>query len=242
MNELMTQAHQFWLSLQGKPLFALLLSVGAYQLALQLYQYFNRRVIFHPVTTGSIAIALILNTLDISYRDYLSGNQLLYFLLGPATVALAVPLHQQFHHIRKLMLPVLITVAIGAVAAPAIAVAVAAAMGGSDDILLALYPKSVTTPIALGIADLIGALPGLTTGVVVFTGVIGALISPVVFYLLKLHDPRLQGLVLGLNAHGVGTARGFEINPTVGAFASLAMGLTGAFTALIMPYVIQLLN
>jgi len=242
MNELLSHAQQFWLNLQHKPLFGLLLSLCVYQLALMLYQYFNRRVILHPVTTGSIVIALILHGLDISSRDYLNGNQLLYFLLGPATVALAIPLHQQFHHIRKLMLPVLITVAVGAVFAPAIAVGVAAIMGGSDEVLLALYPKSVTTPIALGIADIIGALPGLTTGVVVFTGVIGSLLSPVVFYFLKLHDPRLQGIVLGLNAHGVGTARAFEINPTVGAFASLAMGLTGAFTALIMPYAVRLIN
>jgi putative effector of murein hydrolase len=240
MAELLDELARLWHNLHHKPLFGLLLTLCMYQLALMLYEYCNRRVILHPVATGSIAIALLLNTLGISYRDYLSGNQLLYFLLGPATVALAIPLHQQFHHIRKLLLPVLVTVVVGGIFAPAIAVGVAYLLGGSDAILLALTPKSVTTPIALGVAEVIGALPGLTTGVVVFTGVVGALLSPLAFYLLKLHDPRLQGVVLGLNAHGVGTARGFEINPTVGAFASLTMGLTGAFTALTLPYALKL--
>jgi predicted murein hydrolase (TIGR00659 family) len=242
VDTLITQASELWYSLQHKPLFGLLLSLSIYQFAVMLYEYFNKRVFLHPVATGSIAIAIILNTLNISYKDYLQANQLLYFLLGPATVALAIPLFQEFHHIRKLTLPTLTVVVVGGSFAAASAVVIAMLMGAPDNIQLALMPKSVTTPIALGIAEIIGALPGLTTGVVVFTGVIGALLSPVVFSILRLHDPRLQGLVLGLNAHGVGTARAFEMNPTTGAFASLAMGLTGAFTALTVPYAVKLLN
>ena len=242
MDALISQAIDVWHGMLHKPLFGLLLSLGIYQLALIVYEYFNKQVLLHPVATGSIVIAIILKTLGISYSDYLSANQLLYFLLGPATVALAIPLYQEFHHIRKLTLPTLVIVVVGGSFAAASAVMIAIAMGAPNNIQLALMPKSVTTPIALGIADIIGALPGLTTGVVVFTGVIGALLSPVVFSLLRLHDPRLQGLVLGLNAHGVGTARAFEMNPTAGAFASLAMGLTGAFTALTVPYAVRFLQ
>ncbi len=240
MHDLFYQAQGFWANLIHKPLFGLLLTLAVYQLAVWFYDFCGRRAIVHPVAVSAIAIAAFLKLNRLSYREYVSANQLLYFLLGPVTVALAVPLYREFHHIRKLALPVLTVVLVGAVFASASAVGIAWLMGADEKVLLSLAPKSVTTPIAIGIAENIGALPTLTTGVVVFTGVVGVLLSPLVFYLLQLHDPRLQGLVLGLNAHGVGTARGFEVNPVTGAFATLAMGLTGAFTALTLPYLVTL--
>lgn len=240
MMDWQQQAYIFWQGMHSKPLFGLFVSLVAYQLALMFYQFCDRRVIAHPVSVGSVIIAIILYVWDIPYEQFKGANELLYLLLGPATVALAVPLYQQSHHTRKLTLPVLITVLIGGAFAAIAAVAIAWIMGGSDETLLALAPKSVTTPIALGVAEAIGALPELTTGVVVFTGVIGALMTPYVFSITKLTDPRLQGVVLGINAHGVGTARAFEISSSCGAFASLAMGLTGTFTALVLPYLITL--
>lgn len=241
-DSLWLQLQSLWAHLSHLPLFGLLLSLLCYQAGLLIYQRVGRNVILHPVVTASLAIALLLNLLNIPYKEYLQANQLLYFLLGPATVALAIPLYQEFHHIRRLALPILVTVAMGATFASVSAVAIAYWLGGSETTLLSLAPKSVTTPIALGVSENIGGLPALTTGVVVFTGVIGTLLSPVVFYLLRLRDPRQQGIVLGINAHGVGTARGFEINASTGAFASLAMGMTGAFTALTLPYIVAALR
>ena len=240
MDNLVAHAEAFWQSLQHRALFGLLLSLVIYQLAQALYQYSRRKIILHPLALSAVAIALILKLIDLPYRQYLEANQLLYFLLGPATVALAIPLHQEFHNLRKLALPALVTILLGGSFAAVSAVAIAWALGGSDLVLLSLAPKSVTTPIALSIAHTIGALPSLTTGVVVFTGIAGALMSPLAFYLLRLRDPRLQGIVLGINAHAVGTARSFELNASMGAFASLAMGLTGTFTALVLPYVVRL--
>lgn len=233
---------EFGHSFSHKPLFGLLLSLTAYQLGLWAYRRSNQWILLHPVVTGALAITAVLLALDLSYRDYLSANQLLYFLLGPATVALAVPLHQEFHHLRGLVLPLLVTIALGAAIAAGSAVGIAWYLGASKLTLLSLAPKSVTTPIALGIAQRIDALPGLTTGVVVFTGVISALLGPLVFKLTGLKDHRLQGVILGLNGHGVGTARAFELNATSGAFAGLAMGLTGALTAFTLPFLIRLIG
>lgn len=208
----------------------------AYQVGIWVYQRSARKLWLHPLLTGSILLAVGLKLAGTSYSDYKAANWLFYQLLGLATVSLALPLHREFHQLKGLFLPIAGTIALGSGIACGAALLFAYVAGASAELLLALAPKSVTTPIALGIAEQIGANTSLTTGVVIFTGVIGALISPLVFKLSGLADPRGQGIVLGINAHGVGTARGFELSATVGAFASLAMGLTGAFTALWLPF------
>lgn len=218
----------FWLS-------CLAATLAAYQLGLWLYQRAGRRLWLHPLLTGSILVAGGLKLAGIDYGAYRAASEIFYLLLGLATVALAVPLHREFHHLRGLVLPILASLGLGSLLAPACALAMAWLFGASAELLLALAPKSVTTPIALAIAQGLGANVSLTTGVVIFTGVAGALTAPLAFRLTGLADPRAQGLVLGLNAHGVGTARGFELSPVTGAFASLAMGLTGAITALWLP-------
>lgn len=219
----------FWLVMIGATL-------AAYQIGLWIYQRCGRHPLLHPLLSGSILVACGLKIFAVDYNQYNAAHQIFYQLLGLATVGLAIPLHREFHQLKGVVLPVLGTILLGSVIACACALALAYLANASTDLLLALAPKSVTTPIALGIAEKIGALTSLTTGVVIFTGVTGALISPWVFKLTGLTDARGQGLVLGINAHGVGTARGFEISTTAGAFASLAMGLTGAFTALWLPY------
>jgi len=232
----------FSTQLQMSELTAIVLTLGSFQLGLWFYQKSKRFILLHPVIIGGICIAAFLNYYSISYDHYKESSRLFYFLLGPATVALAIPLFQEFHHIRKLSKTVLITVIAGGTAAVVSAIGIAYILGADDTILRSLAAKSVTTPIALGISEKIGGLATLTTGVVVFTGIFGAIMSPLVFRLSGLADPRLQGIVLGINAHGIGTALAFERNASSGAFASLAMGLTGTFTALTVPYAISLLS
>lgn len=218
----------FWLA-------SLAATLAAYQLGLWLYQRAGRRLWLHPLLTGAILVATALKLTHTDYAAYRAASEIFYLLLGLATVALALPLHREFHHLKGLVLPILASLSLGSLLAPACALAMAWAFGASAELLLALAPKSVTTPIALAIANSIGANASLTTGVVIFTGVAGALTAPLAFRLAGLKDPRAQGLVLGLNAHGVGTARAFELSPVTGAFASLAMGLTGALTAVWLP-------
>lgn len=224
---------------QLNQLSAIILTLAAYQFGQFCYQRSNRLMLFHPVVIAGCIIAAALFYFDISYSQYREGSQLFYFLLGPATVALAVPLYQEFRHIRQLARPILVTVMLGATIAAASAVLLGGLMGAEGEVLRSIASKSVTTPIALGISEKIHGISTLTTGVVVATGIIGALLAPLAFRLCALNDPRLQGIVLGLNAHGIGTAVAFEKNASCGAFSSLAMGLTGAFTALTLPYAIH---
>ena len=224
----------FWLT-------CLLITLLAYALADALYRRSGGQLWLHPLATGSVLIALALHALEVDYADYKSASELFYLLLALATVGLAVPLHRELHHCKGLVWPVAGTIVLGSGIACALALLVAGLLGADEPLLRALAPKSVTTPIALGLSQSLGANISLTTGVVIYTGVFGALVSPLAFRLAGLTDARMQGLVLGLNAHGVGIARGFEVSPVTGAFASLGMGLTGGFTALWLPYVIPAL-
>lgn len=221
-------------------LFYLLLTLTTYQLCLQLYRKLGQPLYIHPTIMGTALISIFLATADIPYTDYFEANQWIQFLLGPATVALAIPLQQQLSHLRQLWLPLLITLPIGAITASASAVAIASWLGADHDVLLSLSPKSVTTPIAMDLAIKVGGLPVLAAGVVAVTGVFGALVATPVFKVLKITDHRIQGFALGLAAHAMGTARAFEISNQCGAFASLGLGLTGLLTALCLPYIAPL--
>lgn len=222
---------------------ALLALTGvAFALAFRLYRSCGKhpslQALLHPLVTGPLLVAAVLLLTDIDYHHYRRANSPFFFLLGTATVALAIPLHQQFHHIRQLARPLLATLLFGATFAVLSALAIAWLLGASPETLVSLAPKSVTTPIALGIAEKVGGLPGLTAGVVVVTGVIGAIFGPPMFRKLGITDERIIGFVTGICAHGVGTTRAFELSSRCGAFSSLGLGLTGALTALILPWLI----
>ncbi len=213
----------------------LALTLCAYFAGLWAFQKARHFSLLHPLVSSCLLIAALLYSFDIDYARYQRANSIFYWLLGPATVALAIPLDREFARIRALAQPLLLTLLFGAIAAPLCAVTLASLFGADPLTLLSLTPKSVTTPIALGIAKEIGALGELTAGVVIFTGVVGAIAGPRLLSLIGVNDERLQGFTLGINAHGVGTARAFDISPLCGAFSSLALGLTGVLTALTLP-------
>lgn len=222
---------------------ALLALTGiAFALSFRLYQAFKSRpaiqALLHPLVTGPLLVSAVLLLCGIDYSQYRQANSPFFFLLGTATVALAIPLHQQFHHIRQLAKPLMATLLFGASFAVISALGIAWLLGASPETLVSLAPKSVTTPIALGIAEKVGGVPGLTAGIVVFTGVIGAILGPLLFSKLGVIDERIIGFVTGICAHGVGTTRAFEISSRCGAFSSLGLGLTGALTALVLPWII----
>jgi len=219
------------------PQFTLPLSLIAFWAGVRLYRY-SGTVLLHPIVTASLIVTALLYTLDISYSDYQRSSALLYALLGPAVVALAVPLKKNLAVIRRAGWPLLVTIAVGAVLAPVVAILIALLFGAGESVVLALSGKSITTPIALALAEKIGAALSLTAGIVVFTGVVGALAGPPLLRLLGIRDERILGVVLGINAHAVGTARALEISTLCGACAALAMGLCGALTALVLPLII----
>jgi putative effector of murein hydrolase len=161
-------------------------------------------------------------------------------LLGPATVALGIPLYQQMHHVRALWRPILCTLPVAATLAAVYAVVIAWALGATPLVLASLAPKSVTAPIAIGITEQLGGSVPLMMGGLLVTGVVATLFVDLLSRVLSITDDRILGFALGLNGHAVGTARAFEISRTAGAFASLGMGLTGVFTALILPLAFRL--
>jgi predicted murein hydrolase (TIGR00659 family) len=193
------------------------------------------------VNSVAVAIALLVAVLAVSgtsYATYFDGAQFVHFLLGPATVLLAVPLYRNFSRVRRLLVPMLAALLAGSVTAVVSAVAVAAALGGSRETLLSLAPKSATTPIAMGIAEEIGGLASLTATLVIITGIIGAMIVTPLLNLLKVTDWAARGFAVGVASHGIGAARAFQVNQLAGTFAGIAMALNALLTALLVPLLV----
>lgn len=224
------------------PLFALTLSLAAFQAGSVCYRLSHQFALFHPTVLGAVLVALVLKFFDLNFAHYLEGNHLLMFLLGPAVVALAVPLFQQLKLMRGLLVPMIVTVVSGAIVASCSAVLIAYWLGATPETLLSLAPKSITTPIAMSVAAEIGGLTTLATGAVVLTAVIGISAGPLLFKWMNISDPRIWGFCLGISAHGVGTARSFELNATAGAFSSLALCLTGTFSAIMIPIAVSFIR
>lgn len=221
--------------LTASPLLGLLLTLLAYQAAMWLNRRFNGTPLLHPVLVSIILIVGTLKLADIDYRSYFSGAQFVHFLLGPVTVALAIPLYAQLRPLMRLAGPLLIALCAGSVVAILSALALAAATGATPGTLLALAPKSATAPIAMGIAERLNGSPSLAMAFVQMTGIFGAIVAPLLYRLLRIEDDRVRGFALGVAAHGIGTARAFQYSETAGAFAALAIGLNGLLTALLVP-------
>jgi predicted murein hydrolase (TIGR00659 family) len=224
-----------WVYLSASPLLGLTLTLLAYQAALWIHRRSNNHPLANPVLIAVAILVLLLSLTGTKYQTYFSGAQFVHFLLGPATVALAVPLYSHFKRVKAMAAPVVVGLLAGSLTAILSAVGVARWFGASLPTQLSLAPKSVTTPIAMGIAERIGGIPSLTAVLVIITGVLGAMSARYVFAALKLRDPAIEGFAIGLASHGIGTARAFQLNEQSGAFAALAMGLNGALTAVLLP-------
>jgi predicted murein hydrolase (TIGR00659 family) len=179
---------------------------------------------------------------DTDYTTYFEGTQFIHFLIGPATVALAVPLYDHRKRIKEMWLHILIACVVGALVAMVSAILIAKWFGLPNELLLTLAPKSVTTPIAIGIVEKIGGISSLAAGFVLITGVMGGFMAPLVFKFLNIKDDAVKGFALGLSSHGLGTAVAIEMSAVAGAFSGLAMGLTGLITAFLVPIVVHLLG
>lgn len=233
---------EIWVYLAASPLLGLSLTLLAYQGACRIYQRSGCHPVANPVLLAvGFLVALLLIT-GTPYQTYFDGAQFVHFLLGPATVALAIPLYAQFRRVRTLLFPLLVALLAGSLTAILSAVALGHWLGASLPSVLSLAPKSVTTPIAMGIAENIGGIPSLTAALVIFTGILGAVAARPLFDLLGIKDPAARGFAIGLASHGIGTARAIQVNEQAGAFAALAMSLNGLLTALLVPVLIPLLK
>ncbi|CAO3407422.1 LrgB family protein [Azospirillum largimobile] len=227
--------HQIWVYLSANPLAGLTLTLVAYQCGLWLFEKLGRRPVLNPVLIAVILIAGVLSLSGIDYRTYFDGAQFVHFLLGPATVALAVPLYNQFQEVRRSAVALVVALLVGSAASALSAVALVWAFGGSAATILSMAPKSVTSPIAMGVSEQIGGLPSLTAVFVIITGIVAASLGTWVLNLVRVKDWRARGFGMGVAAHGIGTARALQVNEVAGAFAGLGMGLNGLATALLLP-------
>lgn len=227
---------QIWVYLAASPLMGLTITLLAYQGAFRIYQRSGCNPLANPVLIAVTTLVVFLSITGTAYETYFAGAQFVHFLLGPATVALAVPLYMQLKRVRAMLWPVLAGLLAGSLTAIGSAVLVGRLFGASETTQLSLAPKSVTTPIAMGIAERIGGIPSLTAVLVIVTGILGALGARWVFDAMRLRDPAIRGFAIGVASHGIGTARAFQVNEQSGAFAALAMGLNGALTALLVPF------
>jgi predicted murein hydrolase (TIGR00659 family) len=227
---------EIWVYLSASPLLGLTLTLLAYQGAVFINKRCNTHPLANPVLLAVTALVLLLWATGTPYSTYFDGAQFVHFLLGPATVALAIPLYAQLGRLKRMAGPLLVALFAGSLTAALSAVLSGYLLGASTPTLLSLAPKSVTTPIAMGIAERLGGLPSLTAVLVILTGILGAIGARYVYALLRIKDHAVQGFAIGVTSHGIGTARAFQESEQAGAFAALAMGLNGLLTAVLLPW------
>lgn len=233
---------QVWVYLQTTPLLWLTATFGAYLLGVQAQIWAKGAPWVSPVL---IAVALLITALTVtrvSYAAYFDGAQFIHFLLGPTTVALAVPLWRNRQMMRRAWKAMAGALVAGSFTAIVSTLAIGWAMGASSLTLASLAPKSVTTPIAMGISEKIGGLPSLTAAAVIATGILGSMVVTPLFNAFGLTDWRARGFAAGVAAHGIGTARAFQVNEVAGAFAGVALALNGLVTALLAPLLFALVH
>ena len=231
-----------WVYLAASPLLWLTVTLVAYLAGQWLFRRSGGRALFNPVALAITLLASILLLTGTPYATYFQGAQFIHFLLGPATVVLAVPLYLHWDRVRRLFLPIVVGLLVGSTTAILSAISLAWLLGGSPRTLLSLIPKSVTTPVAMGIAEKIGGIPSLTAVMVILTGVVGAVAAPALLSALRIRDDAIKGFAIGVAAHGIGTARAFQISSMAGAFAGLAIGLNALLTVLLAPLIVRLLH
>jgi predicted murein hydrolase (TIGR00659 family) len=201
----------------------------------------GRHPLFNPVLMSVVVVAFVLAATGTSYPIYFEGAKFVHFLLGPATVALAIPLYENRRIVLRSIVPMVLALVVGSVTAIVSAVGIAQLFDIPTPILVSLAPKSVTAPVGMGITETLGGDPALTAILIMLTGVIGSIMVTPLMNALRMTDWRARGFAVGLASHGIGTARAFQVNSLAGTFAGIAMGLNALVTALLLPFVLKLL-
>lgn len=238
---MMLDWHGAWMAVTHHPLFGAGVTLGAYQLAIALYER-TRLVFLQPVLVSTLLVIGILLLCGLTFSEYKTSADALTLFLGPATVALAVPLYLNLRRIRQVFWPTVLTLLVAGVVATVLGVALAWLLGAEHNMLMSMAPKSVTSPIAMLVASQIGGLAALAAVFVMITGVLGAIIGPSLLRLCGVRNHAAMGMALGMTAHAVGTSRAMQESEECGAFAALAMSLMGVFTAILLPLAILFLS
>lgn len=230
-----------WEWVVHSPLFVLLLTLAGYRLGREVRDRTGGHALAQPVLVAIVVVGVAITVLDLDYADYRSGTELVAFWLGPATVALAIPLHRQAHRLRGFVVPMLVAIPLGAAASIASAILLVQALGGDDLLARTTAPKAATTPVAIALAESNGGIAALAAVLAIVVGILGAVAGPAVLTLLRVRDHRARGLAQGAVSHGIGASRMLAEHETEGAFAGLSMGLTALAMSLLLPALVALL-
>jgi putative effector of murein hydrolase len=238
MSPQLPEIREIWVYLSGSPLLALTLTLAAWELGTLAYEKSGRNPLVNPVAIAVAAVAATIVAIGMPYATYFAGAQFVHFLLGTATVALAVPIHRGLDALRGRVVPLVAALLGGGTVSIATALGAARLFGVDAPLQQGLWAKSVTAPIAMGVAERIGASPTLTAVYAVVTGVLGAALGRFVLDAVGCRAWWQRGAAIGIAAHGIGTSRAFNVHPEAGAWASLAMGLHGVIGAVLIPLVL----
>ena len=231
----MEKIFHLWVYLETTPLLGLAVTLVVWQLAGAIANRIGNVPLANPMLLSVMMLAVLLLATDTPYSAYFQGAQYVHFLLGPATVALALPMYANLSRIRRSAGAIIPALLAGSVVAAGSAMLLARWLGASSVVVRSLGPKSVTTPIAMGIAEQIGGQPSLAAVFVLLTGLTSIMLIAPVMKLFRINDMRAQGLAAGMAGHGLATARMLLVSETAGAFGGLAIGLNGLITAVIVP-------
>ena len=231
-----------WVYLSASPLLWLVVTLASWLAADAIARLFGRNPFLNPVLLAIAFVAALLWATGTRYPTYFDGAQFVNFLLGPATVALGVPLYRNRALVGANLLPMLASLLVGSVVAIVSAVGVAAAAGVPASILVSLAPKSVTAGVAMAISDQLGGIPSLTAALVIASGIVGAVVVTPMMDRLGVVDYAARGFAVGLASHGIGTARAFAVSSVAGVFAGIAMGLNAVVTPLLLPFLLRLMR
>lgn len=227
--------------LLDSPLLGVVVTLLSYRLGLWLRVRTGGHPLAQPVLVAIVVTAGFLTVARIDYADYLAGGSLIGFWLGPATVALALPLHRQVRRLRGVVLPLVVAIPAGALVSILTAYLLVLGFGGDETLALTMAPKAATTPVSIALAEQAGGVPALTAVVTIVAGILGAVAGPAVLTLARVRERRARGLALGASSHGIGTSRALLEDEVEGAFSGLSMGLTALATSLVLPLVLWLL-
>ncbi|WP_306132908.1 LrgB family protein [Roseivivax marinus] len=237
----MDEAVDLWSYLARDPLLWLTATLLACIAAERLSEMAGRHPLANPVLIAVILLAALLTATGTPYATYFEGAQFVHFMLGPATVALALPLYDNLARVRASLLPMAAALVAGSLTAILSALGIAWALGVRGEVLVSLAPKSATAPVALGVSEAVGGQPSLTAVLVILTGITGAVVATPMLNALGIRDWRARGFAVGVAAHGIGTAQAFRVHSTAGAFSGIGMGLNAVLTAILAPLVVGLL-
>ncbi|NMF04326.1 LrgB family protein [Clostridium beijerinckii] len=218
----------------NSPVFGVLISIIAYEIGLLIKQKLKLSI-FNPLLIAIIILITFLLKFNINYDDYNSGGQIISFFLAPATIALALPLYKKFSLFKENALPILLGILFGAVSGMISVILLSKAFNLSSELTKSLIPKSITTPIGMALSKQLGGLPSVAVVAIIITGILGSIIGPFLYKILRINDKVAMGIAMGSSSHAVGTAKAMEIGEIEGAMSSLTIAISGIVTVLIAP-------